>query len=40
MGRTPVTDWEPVPGGKKMVKRNAFGEDIDFLLLRECGFYM
>jgi hypothetical protein len=40
IGRTPVTDWEPVPGGKKMVKRNAFGEDIDFLLLRECGFYM
>jgi hypothetical protein len=40
IGCTPVTDWEPVPGGKMLVKRNAFGEDIDFLLLRECGFYM
>jgi hypothetical protein len=38
--RTPVTDWEPVPSGKKRVKRNAFGEVVDFLILRECGLYM
>jgi hypothetical protein len=38
--RTPVTDWEPVPSGKMRVKRNAFGEVVDFLLLRKCGFYM
>jgi hypothetical protein len=40
MGRTPITDWEPVPSGEKMVKRNAFGEVVDFLLLRKCGFYV
>ena len=38
--RTPVADWEPVPSGKMRVKRNAFGEVVDFLLLRKCGFYM
>lgn len=30
--RTPVTDWEPVPSGKMRIKRNAFGEVVDFLL--------
>jgi hypothetical protein len=38
--RTPVTDWQTVPGGKMRVKTNAFGEVVGFLLLRECGFYM
>lgn len=38
--RTPVADWEPVLSGKMRVKRNAFGEVVDFLLLRKCGFYM
>ena len=38
--RTPVTDWQTVPSGKMRVKRNAFGEVVDFLLLRKCGFYM
>jgi hypothetical protein len=38
--RTPVTDWEPVPSGRMRVKRNSFGEVVDFLLLRKCGFYM
>ena len=33
--RSPVTNW-----GKDAVKRNAFGEVVDFLLLRKCGFYM
>jgi hypothetical protein len=40
IGRTPVTDWEPVPSGMMLVKRNAFGEVIDFLILRKCGIYM
>ncbi|HSN96409.1 MAG TPA: hypothetical protein VLR10_04395, partial [Nitrososphaeraceae archaeon] len=38
--RTPITDWEPVPSGKMRVKRNAFGEVVDVLFLRTCGFYM
>jgi hypothetical protein len=36
----PVTDWEPVPSGNMLVKINAFGEVVDFLILRECGLYM
>jgi hypothetical protein len=40
IARTPVTDWEPVPSGKMRVKRNAFGEEVGFLILRKCGFYM
>jgi hypothetical protein len=38
--RDPVTDWEPVPSGNMLVKRNAFGEIVDFLILRKCGLYM
>lgn len=38
--RTPVTDWEPVSSGSMLVKRNAFGEVVHFLLLRKCGFYI
>ena len=30
IGRTPVTDWELVSSGKGWVKRNVFGETIDF----------
>ena len=40
VGRTPVTDWEPFPGGNMLVKKNAFGEVIDFLFLRKCGIHM
>jgi hypothetical protein len=38
--RDPVTDWEPVLSGSMLVKRNAFGEVVDFLILRKCGIYM
>jgi hypothetical protein len=40
ISHTPVTNWQPDPSGKMRVKRNAFGEVVDFRLLRKCGFYM